>query len=288
MPLLSETLPLFNAVILAKGKTANYADWATRIMRVVIRDIDDLRVHDISKETMILYLVELRKRLKKTSFDSYKRGMKVYFEWSSSHYDFVNPLEDIPYPATHQVDNLDMQVSTYRKMWAIANVRNRAVLAMALSSMARAKELLQLNLTKVNVISRTQLIIGKGQKSRNIYWDAFAWEHVEKWIATRPYKSDWIFTKANEPEPLTYWGLREAFRRMSVIAEISDDEKCNLHSIRNLGAVESAKKGMSMPELSQRLGHSVSEVTKRYARYRPSTMKAQSEKFDIIRGVLDD
>lgn len=288
MTKISETLDLFNAVILAKGKTENYADWATRIMRVVIKDIDDLDVHSISKETMIMYLVELRKRLKRTSFDSYKRAMKVYFEWSSNHYSFTNPLEDIPYPATHQVDNLDMQVVTYRKMWEVANVRNRAILAMALSSMARAKELLQLNLTKVNTITRTQLIIGKGQKSRNIYWDAFAWEHVEKWIATRPYQSDWIITKAKEPEPLTYWGLRQAFRRMATIATISDDEKCNLHSIRNLGAVESAKKGMSMPELSQRLGHSVSEVTKRYARFRPSTMKQQSEKYDLIRGVLGE
>ena len=68
MTKISETLDLFNAVILVKGKTVNYADWATRIMRVVIKDIDDLEVHSISKETMIMYLVELRKRLKRTSF----------------------------------------------------------------------------------------------------------------------------------------------------------------------------------------------------------------------------
>ena len=86
MTTLSETLPLFNAYILAKGKTDNYAGWATRIMRVVIRDIGDFDLRAISKDDMILYLAELRKRLAKSSFDSYKRGMKVYFAWASNHY----------------------------------------------------------------------------------------------------------------------------------------------------------------------------------------------------------
>ena len=33
---------------------------------------------------------------------------------------------------------------------------------------------------------------------------------------------------------------------------------------------------------------SVAEITKRYARYRPNTMKKQSEVYDLVRGVLDN
>lgn len=287
MPTVSETLDLFRAYILAKGKTDNYADWAVRIMNVVIRDTRDFNVHEVTKEDMIIYLVTLRERLKRTSFDSYKRGMKVYFEWSSNHYGYTNPLEDIPYPKTHLAEDLDMSTETFQAMWALADARNRALMAFALSSMARASEILQLNTDKMSLTKRTQRIIGKGQKARNIFWDSFAWAHVERWLAVREQNSVWVFTPYDSKEPLTYWGLRESFRRLAAKAKIEADESSNLHSVRNLGAVEAAKKGMSMAELSQRMGHSVTEVTKRYARYRPDTMKQQSEKYDLVRGVLE-
>lgn len=284
----SETLEMFEAWIVARGKTDSYAKWCRGKMNTVIRDMNDFDIHTITKEAMTIYLVNLRKRLKRTSFDSYKRAMKVYFGWSSSHYGFTNPLEDIPYPTTFLVEELDMKITTYRKLWTVADERNRALLAFALSSMARAMEIVQLRTDKANTAKNHQRIIGKGQKSRFIYWDAFAWEHIQKWISKRNFESDWVFTSYQKPEPLSYWGMREIMRRMAKKAGLKVDDRTNWHAVRHLGAVEGAKKGMSDYELAQRLGNTATEVNKRYAHFRPDTMKQQSEKYDLVRGVLND
>ena len=164
------------------------------------------------------------------------------------------PIQPIPIKDAYQVikkcptDNL--------------GIRDRAILSVLLDTGIRAAELLALDVEDLNMASGQILIRhGKGDKTRAVYCGKETRRVLRRWLSVRENKNSALFTSLDNWERLTYSGLRwliiRAFERAKVPYK-------GIHTFRRLFALTLLRQGVDVVTISRLLGHSTTEVVKRY------------------------
>jgi integrase len=184
-----------------------------------------------------------------------------------------NPISDVQSPHLPRQRKRHVTDAEFRQLYrSIAgdgwtDMRDRIMLLILYYSGLRTAELVSL---RVEDVDRIHMVLhvncAKGGKDRNVPFLPELLEHLDVYLATRPYgKHGYLFLARHGHQasrgPLTYYGLREVMRRRCVAAGM---KRLGLHSFRHGYAMAFLNAGMDMSALAQSLGHASMETTRRF------------------------
>ena len=154
-----------------------------------------------------------------------------------------------------------------RLLAAITNVRDRTLILLLLRTGMRIGELLEVQLSDINLAERKILIYvgAKNFQGRAVYYNKDAEQALRHWLKARNTESDYLFPGRSGPGTISYVTAHSAMRRCLERAGLSD-KGYSLHNLRHTFATDLLNAGMRVEVLQQILGHQEIEMTMRYAK----------------------
>lgn len=198
------------------------------------------------------------------------RAVKALFRWAWDEYDFEgrNPIEKIKITADPMVPITGVDPADVSKLLESARAseypeRDRAMLAVLLDTGIRKSSLA--NIRKEDVDSVNGAIYIRHTKNRKpmiVYLGTNARKLLRKYMKTvSAVPAESAFWVTVSKSPLSMNGIREVIRRTCKRAGIPE---YGAHDFRRYFALQSYRNGADVYAVSQMLGHSNIEVTRRY------------------------
>ena len=143
------------------------------------------------------------------------------------------------------------------------DTRNKALLGVYMATGLRFREVLELQLNRLDKVSGETTVKVKGGRERIVRISPKALRLVKEYLKLRPGKSEssrlWLTA---EGEGLTYWGGQSIFRRLK---ERSGVKKLHAHLLRHTFAQVALTKGAERAAVQDMLGHRSDAMSRRYA-----------------------
>jgi len=131
--------------------------------------------------------------------------------------------------------------------------RDKAIIMLLLDTGMRASELCSLAMEKINLATRSVLVLGKGNKERSLPISARTASALFKYIST--------VDNISEPFPFTRTSLAHLVRKIGDRAGVKD---CHPHRFRHTFAITYLRNGGDPYTLQEILGHTTMEMVKTY------------------------
>ena len=152
-----------------------------------------------------------------------------------------------------------------------------AIIDLLYSTGIRVGELVQLNISDVDLEQRECIVFGKGEKERRVYFDAKAKVHLSEYLESRRDSNPALFVTLDAPyDRLKISGveirLRELGKRLSI-------ERVHPHKFRRTMATRAIDKGMPIEQVQKILGHSQIDTTMQYAIVNQNNVKTSHRRY---------
>ena len=157
------------------------------------------------------------------------------------------------------------------------NIRNLAIIDLLASSGMRISELVNLNIEDINFENKSCIVLGKGKKKREVYFDGKAKLHIQEYLSTRNDNNKALFTSQYKPyKRISYRGIEIMLRRLGEEIGIY---KVHPHKFRRTLATRAIDKGMPIEQVQHLLGHTKIDTTLLYAMVNQSNVKVSHRKY---------
>jgi integrase/recombinase XerD len=213
------------------------------------------------------------------TIDNIRRILSSYFSWLEDE-DFIikSPIRRI-----HKIKTQILIKETYndeileKLRDGCNNIRDLAIIDFLSSTGVRVGELVQLNINDIDFVNRSCIVLGKGNKEREIYFDARTKLHLEKYLSMRKDDNKALFVSLISPyKRLNISGVEIRLRN---IGKKSNILKVHPHKFRRTLATKAIDKGMPIEQVQQLLGHSKIDTTMHYAMVKQSNVKTSHQKY---------
>lgn len=164
---------------------------------------------------------------------------------------------------------------------ACATERELALCDMLYSTGARISELCALNISDIDFVRMTAVVYGKGRKEREIYFNAPAKVHLERYLESR-----------TDDNPALFVMTRKPFNRMSpesarlILKKIQSRDsnvaaiRLTPHVFRRTVGTEMINKGAPLELVAEKLGHVQLDTTKQcYASISRATVQQAHHRY---------
>lgn len=247
------------------------------IVGLMIRTIGDAPVSSVTKRQMLEYVAGLRKTterykdapqkpsqaggLSKDTIASYVTTLSVFWAWVADEHSIDNPMKGIKrpkrgIPTPKAVDSDDL----VKLFDGAARLRDKAILAVLADTGCRIGGLMDMSISRLNLIKRRAVVTEKGGKSRTLFFTHFTAGLIGAYIGGR--RSGPLWMSETEETALTvagiYMMLKTLKRKTGVIGRV------NPHSFRHGFAREYIQRGGDISTLAKLLGHADMSITARY------------------------
>lgn len=239
------------------------------------------RIVEISTNDLRSYLSDYQenKNSSKVTIDNIRRIFSSFFSW----------LEDEDYILKSPVRRIH-KVKTARTIKAILSdeeieilrdnckqVRDLAVLEMLSSTGIRVGELVNINKNDIDFHERSCIVTGKGNKEREVYFDARTKLHLKKYLNSRRDNNSALFVSLSKPHlRLSIGGVESVLLKLGVKSSIS---KVHPHKFRRTLATMAIDKGMPIEQVQKLLGHVKIDTTLHYAMVNQANVKIAHRKY---------
>ena len=259
------------------NKTLNYylntlkalLDWLNKPLRLVTTE--DLRA----------YITNLQQRNNSSNvtMDNVRRIISTFFTWMEEEdYVIKSParrIHRIKCEKTVKSTISDEELVILKD--ACTNSRDLALIEILSSTGIRVGELVQLNISDINFNERSCIVIGKGNKQREVYFDAKTKIHLNEYLKSRKDDSTALFVSLNSPNKrLTISGVEQIVKK---IGESVGLNKIHPHKFRRTMATYAIDKGMPIEQVQTLLGHVKIDTTLSYAMVNQNNVKLSHRKF---------
>lgn len=236
---------------------------------------------EITSEDIRAYLSNFQtaRKVSKMTIDNNRRIFSTFFSWLENE-DLIlkSPMRKI-----HKVkqDITVQKVFTDENMVILRDncndARSKALVDLLESTGMRVGELVKLNRTDIDFEQRQTIVIGKGAKEREVYFNASAKLHLKEYLDSRTDNSPALFVQQKAPyNRLSISGVESALRRLGKCASIT---KVHPHRFRRTMATEAINRGMPIEQVQRLLGHAKIDTTMRYAQVDQQNVKMSHRKF---------
>ncbi|MBP5587764.1 MAG: tyrosine-type recombinase/integrase [Treponema sp.] len=219
------------------------------------------------------------------TLDNVRRILSSFYKWLEEE-DFIlkSPMKRIhriKAPIVIKPAFSDEQIEVIRKNVAL-NKRNIAIIDILISSGIRVSELVRLNRSSINLNTRTCVVIGKGAKQRETYFDVRTKIELENYLKTRKDKNKALFVTAHKKSKhgtytrLTVNSIEKMIREIGYKTEI---ENVHPHRFRRPMATRAIDKGMPLEQVQVLLGHTKIDTTLRYANVQQANVRYSHQKY---------
>lgn len=214
-----------------------------------------------------------------TTIDNIRRVLSSFFSWlEDEDYIIKSPIRRIhriKTPTTVKEVLTDENLEKLRD--ECENIRDLSLIELLISTGIRVGELVNLNISNLNFEDRSCIVLGKGNKEREVYFDAKTKLHLKEYISKRNDTNDALFVSLREPhQRLSISGIELIVRNLGVNTNIN---KVHPHKFRRTLATMAIDKGMPVEQVQKLLGHVKIETTMHYAMVNQSNVKISHRRY---------
>lgn len=154
--------------------------------------------------------------------------------------------------------------------------RDLAMIDFLSSTGVRVGELVRLDRTDVNLQERQCVVFGKGNKEREVYFNARAKIHLQEYLESRADNNPALFVTLAAPfNRLTISGVEV---RLRTLGRRIHQDKIYPHKFRRTLATRAIDKGMPIEQVQRLLGHVKIDTTMHYAMVNQTNVKMAHRK----------
>ncbi|ASV78499.1 tyrosine-type recombinase/integrase [Elizabethkingia anophelis] len=239
------------------------------------------KVTEISTNDLRFYLSEYQevKKSSKVTIDNIRRIFSSFFSW----------LEDEDYILKSPVRRIH-KVKTARTIKEVLSdedieilrdnckqIRDLTLIEMLSSTGIRVGELVKINIKDIDFHERSCIVTGKGNKQREVYFDARTKIHLKEYLETRNDDNEALFVSLSKPnQRLSIGGIESVLRKLGKKTKIN---KVHPHKFRRTLATMAIDKGMPIEQVQKLLGHVKIDTTLHYAMVNQANVKIAHRKF---------
>ena len=248
----------------AEGLSPRTIAWYRMILdRLSGRFGAEQRVDDLAPAELRGWLVELRATLAPVSVAGYVRGLRAVGNWlAADGLAEARALRTLARPRVPHKLIDPLSDADLRRLLAVADVRDRAIVLLLLDTGLRVSEAAGITLGDLRPDTSIK-VLGKGAKERIVPVGAVARGAIGRYLERRGGGAP------NEPlflgpvgQRLTLTGIQQLLRRLRARAGIA--ARCNPHTFRHTFAHNYLVNGGDVFTLQRMLGHTSLEMVRRY------------------------
>ena len=238
-------------------------------------------VQDVSTNDIRCYLAEQqeKRKLSKVTIDNMRRIYSSFFSWlEDEDYIVKSPVRRI-----HKVrtDTLVKEVLTDENIEILRDscheLRDIAMIDLLLSTGMRVGELVKMNREDIDFQERQCVVFGKGNKEREVYFNARTKIHLKRYLEQRTDDDPALFVSLTKPHTrLTISGVEVRLRQLGKRVNLA---KVHPHKFRRTLATMAIDKGMPIEQVQKLLGHVKIDTTLHYAMVNQTNVKMAHRKF---------
>jgi len=258
-------------------RTLNYYETTIKTM------IDKLskKVNSIETEDLRNYLSEYQAKnnCSKVTIDNVRRILSSFFAWlEDEDYIMKSPVRRIhKVKATQTVKETYTDEELEEMRDACVEIRDLAMVDFLASTGVRVGELVNLDRVDIDMQERSCVVLGKGGKEREVYFDARTKIHLQNYLNSRTDNNSALFVSLLRPyDRLKISGveirLRELGKRINI-------KKIHPHKFRRTMATKAIDKGMPIEQVQVLLGHRKIDTTLQYAMVNQNNVRNSHKKF---------
>ena len=238
------------------------------------------KIQAITTNHIRTYLSEYEKssNASHVTIDNMRRILSSFFAWlEDEDYIVKSPVRKI-----HKIRSEQKVKETFsdeeleRMRDHCKSPRNLAIIDLLASTGMRIGELVLLNRSDINYNERQCIVLGKGNKQREVYFNAKAKLHLQSYINSRTDAEDALFVSDKKHTRLSINAIERMIRRLGQSLNII---KSHPHKFRRTLATMAIDKGMPIEQVQRLLGHSKIDTTLHYAMVNQQNVKVAHRKF---------
>lgn len=258
-------------------KTIHYYESSIKKLITTIRK----NVCSITTNDIRCYLAEQQeqRRLSKVTIDNLRRIYSSFFSWLEDE-DYITKS---PVRRIHKVrtDALVKEVLTDENIEVLRDscqeIRDVAMIDLLLSTGMRVGELVKINREDIDFQERQCIVFGKGNKEREVYFNARTKIHLKKYLEQRTDTNPALFVSLHKPHTrLTISGVEVRLRLLGKKVNLA---KVHPHKFRRTLATMAIDKGMPIEQVQKMLGHVKIDTTLHYAMVNQANVKLAHRKY---------
>ena len=269
------------AMYIQSLKLRGYSDATLKNDIYKIRKLGEFIVKPVSTITyndLRQFLYIQTKDLKPSSTNNYISVIKTFFQWlTDEEYITKNPMSKIKQTKIPRRLRKSLSIEEVEKLRdACKDVRERAVIEFIFATGCRVSEVVNIDLNDINWQQLSVRVIGKGDKEREVYFDARTKLHLKAYLQSRTDDNPALIVSLKAPyNRLTIGGVEKAVRKLGEMAQIN---KVHPHKFRRTLATMAIDKGMPIEQVQNLLGHKNINTTMQYAMVNTANVKNSHRK----------
>ena len=255
---------------------AYYRNTIERFLYTVSLSICHITTSDIRQ-----YLSQYQEKQgsSKVTIDNMRRIFSSFFAWLEDE-DYISKS---PVRRIHKVktDYIVKEVLSDEQLELLrdncTNSRDLAIIDILASTGIRVGELVKLNRADIDFQERQCIVFGKGNKERQVYFNARTKLHLQRYIEERTDDNPALFVSLSSPHNrLTISGVEVCIKKNGLKMDIP---KVHPHKFRRTLATMAIDKGMPIEQVQRLLGHVRIDTTLQYAIVNQNNVKIAHKKY---------
>lgn len=240
------------------------------------KQIGDIGTNDI-RTYLACYQEE--RGISRVTIDNLRRIFSSFFAWlEDEDYIAKSPVRRIHKVRTESLvkevisdENIEVLRDTCHE------IRDLAMIDLLASTGMRVGELAKMNREDIDFHERQCVVFGKGNKEREVYFNARTKIHLKRYLESRSDNNPALFVSLSMPyNRLTIGGVETRLRQLGKRAGLN---KVHPHKFRRTLATMAIDKGMPIEQVQRLLGHVKIDTTLHYAMVNQTNVKMAHRKY---------
>ena len=239
------------------------------------------KINSIETEDLRNYLSEYQAKnnCSKVTIDNVRRILSSFFAWlEDEDYIMKSPVRRIhKVKATQTVKETYTDEELEEMRDACLEIRDLAMVDFLASTGVRVGELVNLDRVDIDMQERSCVVLGKGGKEREVYFDARTKIHLQNYLNSRTDNNPALFVSLLRPyDRLKISGVEIRLRELGKKINI---KKIHPHKFRRTMATKAIDKGMPIEQVQVLLGHRKIDTTLQYAMVNQNNVRNSHKRF---------
>lgn len=262
------------------GSITTYKNDLKSFLVYVDKAIQDIKYHDIKR---YLAYGKIQKKWKDRTYNGKLIEIRTFFRYLYGE-DFIDNDPGKKLHETKVEYKIGPTINPYQReevKCACESERELALCEMLYSTGVRISELCGLDIKNVDFQNMTAIVYGKGRKEREVYFNAPAKLHLQRYLDSRTDNNPALFVITRKPfTRMSPMSARNILNHIKSRDENIADLKLTPHVFRRSVGTDMINRGAPLELVAEKLGHVKMDTTKKcYAAISRTTVHQAHDKY---------
>ena len=213
------------------------------------------------------------------TMDNIRRVFSSFFAWlEDEDYILKSPVRRIHKVKTATVVKETLSDENIERLRdGCTHIRELVIIELLISTGMRIGELVNLDISDIDFEDRSCVVLGKGNKQREVYFDARTKIHLKQYLNSRKDNETALFISKIKPyHRISISSVESIIRNLGKKLNI---QRVHPHKFRRTMATMAIDKGMPIEQVQKLLGHTKIDTTMHYAMVNQANVKYSHRKY---------